>query len=449
MVLIRIRLKRRYIGFYLENNMGRISQTPLLVLLIALGLFIGQKVYSQELTPLSKLAQDYVMRINEEGFNLGDATIVNPENVLRNAVVESIDTVTKTVDQVESDKDRVVENIREAVKRDIDDSIIEIRKSTDRPAHELQDSIDDERTRLFENITDAIERMNPIEVDVIDKISLSIEDSLVRIKEILEKESGAEVDFEKSKEEVDSALSEFEEILLEKKKTIESREGDLVFRDTDNDGLSDYDELYIYKTNPENEKTKPGEKTDGQKIREGIDPLSDNEQRMRYQDPREDKESFVSSSYKVDKVQFITDEKEKLFFEGVALPNTYVTLFIYSNPIVAIVRTDNSGVWVHELDQKLENGEHQMYVATVDGSGKIVARSNPILFTKTADAASLGITGSAEKDSLGANFLKGNLILIVLASIIAAMIFAMMFAGNHRNIKAAVSDLRNEIEGNQ
>ena len=231
----------------------------------------------------------------------------------------------------------------------------------------------------------------------------------------------------------------------EKKKIIESRQGDLVFKDTDSDGISDYDEIYIYKTNPNNSHTKGEGKTDGEKISEGINPLSDTEEKINFQDPREDKESFVSDAYIVDSVELIKNEKETLVFKGVALPNTYITLYIYSTPIIVTIKTNAEGQWNYGLEKEMENGEHQIFVASVDTSGKIVARSNPILFTKTAEAATIGIVGNIENSTSKQNFLKDNFILIIITVLIIVVIVGMILVGNHKNIKSAVIELHNEV----
>lgn len=430
----------------------------LFILLFLASLFVWKGVYAQEFPefpPLAKLAQEYLLRLDSAGNSLTDTTvkventtIVNPESVLKSAIEESIDTVTRTVEEVTQEKERVITEVKETVKQDIDDSIIEIRKTTEKPAYELQRSIDEERTQLFENVTKTIENIKPVEIEQVEEVQREVTESVQRIKESLERESGASVNFEKSERDIRNSFLNFGKVLAEKKEVIESREGTLVFRDSDDDGLSDYDELYIYKTDPNNARTREGEKTDGEKVREGINPLSETLERIQYQDPREDTTSFVSSNYRVEKVQLIKEEaqKDRLAFSGIALPNTYVTLYIFSTPIIVTVKTDASGVWSYELDQELENGEHQMYVATVDNSGKIIARSNPVLFTKTAEAASIGIAGGLESSVTTENFLKDNLILITLALLIAVVILTMMFVGNHKDIKSVVRDLKSEVD---
>jgi hypothetical protein len=403
-------------------------------------------VRAQEVTPLAKLAQEYLTRMNvQEGRFVSSDAIVNPAQFERAAVTESIDTINRAVEEIRAEKQKVVTEVQESVKKDIDNSIVSIRKSTQKPAYELQRAIDAERTLLFENVAQTIADIHPVEVSLIQSLQTEVSRSLDLIRERLESESGMSVSFERSMRDVRGILTQFEQVLNEKREVIESREGDLVFLDSDQDNLSDYDELYVYRTDPNNPKTKEGALSDGEKVREGINPLSDSSDKVLPQDPRNDKDAYVSSTYKVNKVQLIREDRERLVFEGNALPNSYVTLFIYSTPVIATVRTDSSGTWSYELEQELENGEHQMYVATVDSSGKLLARSNPILFTKSAEAATIGIAGSLERSVGAQTFFRDNFILITLATLIAAVILTMMFFGSHKDIKSAVADLRNEV----
>lgn len=432
-------------------------EITLFVLVFASLFFVGKSIQAQEFSPFAKLAQDYILRLNEElreSDNLVPTTkqesvVVNPDAIAKEALTESIDTISKTVEEVTTEKERVITEIKEQVKQDIDASIIEIRKeNTETPAYELQKSVDAERTILFENITNTIEKIQPTQVDTriqtIEDLQTEVDTSLQKIQASLEEESGLPVNFERSKRDVRETLLKFQQVLEEKKLIIESRQGELVFQDSDTDGISDYDEVYLYKTDPNNARTKESDKTDGEKISEGINPLSDSSEKIAYQDPRDDRDSFVSSSYRVDKVQLIKEEN-KIVFEGNALPNTYITLYIFSTPIVVTVKTDDQGKWNYELKQELENGEHQIYVASVESSGKIIARSNPILFTKSAEAATIGIAGSIDNSISTQNFLKDNFILITLAALISIVILSMMFVGNHKTIASAVTELKSHV----
>jgi hypothetical protein len=72
---------------------------------------------------------------------------------------------------------------------------------------------------------------------------------------------------------------------------------------------------------------------------------------------------------------------------GKGLPNSFVTIYIYSSlPIVVIAKTDENGNWSYLLDKPLEDGEHQVYVAVTDNKGEISYKSEPKYFIKQAQA---------------------------------------------------------------
>ncbi len=121
--------------------------------------------------------------------------------------------------------------------------------------------------------------------------------------------------------------------------------------------------------------------------------------------------------------------QEKVTFAGRALPNSFVTLYIYSTPIVVTVKTDISGAWKYTLDTELPNGSHNLYVATVDSGGKILAKSPAIPFVKTAEAAEF--TPLIVTQTTGANpldVLRNNLLIIALAgfAVFAALALAIL-----------------------
>jgi len=90
-----------------------------------------------------------------------------------------------------------------------------------------------------------------------------------------------------------------------------------------------------------------------------------------------------------------------LKISGKALPNIYITVFIYSDPIVLTIKTDSNGDWSYTLDKPLEEGNHEVYVAVADNTGKVTAKSEPILFVQTAEATTIyipSLTGGEKKE---------------------------------------------------
>ncbi|OGM20118.1 hypothetical protein A2714_00970 [Candidatus Woesebacteria bacterium RIFCSPHIGHO2_01_FULL_38_9] len=62
----------------------------------------------------------------------------------------------------------------------------------------------------------------------------------------------------------------------------------------------------------------------------------------------------------------------KVVFSGKAPPNSSVTIYIYSDPIVVTTKTDENGDWIYELEQPLSGEKHVAYATVKTTSGKIV-----------------------------------------------------------------------------
>jgi hypothetical protein len=158
--------------------------------------------------------------------------------------------------------------------------------------------------------------------------------------------------------------------------------------DPDNDGLINVEEFRLG-TDPTNPDTAGNGHTDGWEVQNGYDPLTGN--KINYQSPK-DSQALTSDIYKVlDVVDAKTDDnKTAIALKGHGLPKSFVTLFIYSEmPIVLTVETDDNGNWSYMLDNNIDNGVHQAYVAVTDNTGKITAKSQPLFFVKTAEAVNV------------------------------------------------------------
>ena len=47
------------------------------------------------------------------------------------------------------------------------------------------------------------------------------------------------------------------------------------------------------------------------------------------------------------------------------------------------------GNWSYTLDKPMEDGNHEVYVAVNDNAGKVIAKSTPLPFVQTAEAATV------------------------------------------------------------
>ena len=83
------------------------------------------------------------------------------------------------------------------------------------------------------------------------------------------------------------------------------------------------------------------------------------------------------------------DGKNITRLSGQALPNALVTVYVFSDPIVVVVKTDQQGNWSYDLEQDLADGDHEAYVAVTDNLGQITAQSSPLPFVKTAEAVTI------------------------------------------------------------
>ncbi len=173
--------------------------------------------------------------------------------------------------------------------------------------------------------------------------------------------------------------------------------GDTV--DSDGDGVIDYDEVYVYKTNPFNPFTSGGPLTDGERLLLGLDPTKNTFDVVPVESPVETETASVNM-FAIESISFAQKEERIIYADregapkehapiqiiGSAPPFSFVTLYVYSNPIVVTVRADGEGKFVYTLDETIDDGSHEIHVATVNTSGKILAKSEPIPFVKTAQA---------------------------------------------------------------
>ncbi|MFA5009341.1 MAG: Ig-like domain-containing protein, partial [Candidatus Paceibacterota bacterium] len=116
-------------------------------------------------------------------------------------------------------------------------------------------------------------------------------------------------------------------------------------------------------------------------------------------------------------------------FEGTALPNQIITLYIYSvTPIILTVQADANGNWVYDLDKTLVNGTHEVYVAINDEKGKIIETSLPKpFFIEEALAVSMEEFSGIQDATSIPDQSKMILIFYALAGLICILVFVSLF----------------------
>ncbi len=127
---------------------------------------------------------------------------------------------------------------------------------------------------------------------------------------------------------------------------------------------------------------------------------------------------------------------------GKANPGSAVTIYIFSDdPIVITVQADANGNWNYELDKDLADGKHEAYIAETDGAGKIISKSQPIAFVKTAEAASMipmsELTGNESPIEKSSSQYVLIAIIIMSVFLVIALI-SIGFLSRSRNLDEAI-----------
>jgi len=194
--------------------------------------------------------------------------------------------------------------------------------------------------------------------------------------------------------ELDNEFDNLQKHVEKFEKVINQRSGKRTSSDTDKDGISDFDEINIYNTDINNPDSDKDGILDGIEIVGGYNPLDvDREAVIKFNSPK-GVEYLSTETLAVEAVTALVEPGNsygvpiQAEIRGKGLPNSYVTLFIYSEPTVVTVKTDDDGSFVYTFTKELQDGEHEVYVAITDNVGGIVARSEPFRFIKTAEAFS-------------------------------------------------------------
>lgn len=225
--------------------------------------------------------------------------------------------------------------------------------------------------------------------------------------------------------------------------------GDLLSLDTDKDGLSDFDEMYVYHTDPHLPVSvtisgNTGKQlNDSEKVLQGIDPTSYTGALIQAEDIRASvvpaNSAFALTGASLVAVSASTSASSTtattsaIQFTGTALPNSVVTLYIFSTPIVVTVKSDANGDWKYVLNKELSDGQHQLYTAAVTNSGKIVARSNGFGFIKTAQAVSLDVESNqvgASAEDAQPSLTQNNNLWLILGAVVILLILALVIIGS-------------------
>ncbi|MFM2381822.1 MAG: hypothetical protein RLZZ76_589 [Candidatus Parcubacteria bacterium] len=260
--------------------------------------------------------------------------------------------------------------------------------------------------------------------------------------------------FKKLKSHIEAYLTEATKKIEEKialtNKLFSERTQEKATEDSDGDGIANYDEVTLFKTNPYVADTDGDGFFDGVEIEGGYNPNDDSSEALIvYESPkeagviREELLSVASITTVARDLESPATQPLAAIISGTGLPNSFVSLYIFSNPVVVSVKTDAEGSWVYRFDKELDTGEHEVYVAVTDNAGKIVAKSKPFAFVKEAEAFT-GVTNPNQVTEVPApvvpevSFLSRYMIYLVLSISVVAIGLVLILLGLHLETRARV-----------
>lgn len=343
--------------------------------------------------------------------------------------VDVVETQTKIQDTTESLQaiQTTMEATKEELKKIVDENVKKITDTT--TINTDIKEIETIKAGIINNIDTTLSGTKPVPQEKIEALTKDIQTGLNQISET---QPTLEIQKENYSNAVEKTFETMSMTIEDQVKNLKDQGGDLLYKDSNNDGISDYDSKYVYNIDP----IKPTPTTiyegkvinAGEKVQLGLDPAEKEIVKIIPEEPIVS-EVKPTTFYKVEEVK-LTSEK-KVVLTGKYLPNSYVTIYVYSTPIIVTVKTDSNGDWSYTLDKELDDGKHTVYTATVNNTGKIIAKSPAYTFVKTAEAATLEpITPvQSTNENIKPGILSGNNLYIFIAIFVPIIIFALVLIG--------------------
>lgn len=329
-----------------------------------------EKVH-QEIKDQTAIKINELIRSNEREIK----ETINLENKKKEQekIINKIEPIKKQLEEVSKIKiNPKFQEVFEILEKDLEKNLAEEQNKINEIDEEIKDISQslDKTKQIKQEIRQEIKQ----EVSKVAEIAVK---QRPEIKEFIQEKS------QSSQNKIEEGLKELEKTVSEIEKTKHETFIDIL-KDSDDDGISDQEELKI-KTDPFNADSDSDGYLDGIEREAGFNPLDSSlADKIVYEYPEKTK-APISENYKISRIEMIDIGKDKkgLKIEGKGLPNTFVTIYIYSQPLVLITKVDSNGNFTYILDKPIEEGAHRIYVAITDNKGTIQERSNVFNFLKT------------------------------------------------------------------
>ena len=357
-------------------------------------------------------------------FDLERKTL-ETEKVMRESKEEIEKIVEETIKKIEEKlPEREKEEIKASLEREKRETASEAKKGLEDLKKTIEEEVRTEKnippTREKEKIK--LEKEN-IKESVVKKMVEPIE----KVEEKLPKEEALLL--KKEIEEKAKDILENINVSLKGKIKEKGEISPMALLDSDEDGLSDWDEIRIG-TDPLNPDTDGDGYLDGIEIKLGFDPKKPGPaDKVVYQDVR--KFGKVSERVRIERVEMVKlpGDKEGLKIFGSGIPNSFVTIYIYSKPIVALAKVNANGYFEYTLDKTLVDGTHTVYVALTNNRGEIEEKSSSFVFIKSGDKILRISELQAEIPKSPVEMLSKSFLVLTISLIIFALSIAFFIIG--------------------
>jgi len=406
---------------------------------------VKEKTKKEITEEIKKIAEEAKKAIPEEKKKIIESEVDKSLQEASEVVAEGIEELAKKTEEEkiteeeitkkEKEKEKIDNKIK-SVQKKLKTSpgttskkiIKEVLKSHQKEKEEINKQLEAAKSKLGEIKKEKEKKINEI-IKAIDNVSKPLE--AVQVTSTVFRTKKA------AKIKINPLLKNLEE-KIEKKTAEKIKKQTILVKDSDNDGLSDKEEIAIG-TNPFNPDSDKDGFLDGDEYVAGFNPLKPGPAgKIVYQSPKRVLPQ-KADIYKVERVEVVTLPQggKGLKFSGRGLPNSFITLFIFSKPIVVVVKTDSNGHWEYTLDKPLGDGQHTVYATLTDNQGQIKARSETFVFVKKGENVFRILETPAEAVS-PVEKLRGPFTILILSIVILCLTIALIIidvlARKRRNV---------------
>jgi len=388
----------------------------------------SQEEKSEDKNQLKKEIKDETIRFKEEIKPLDEE---ETEEIKQKAIEEINKTIEREIAPEIEKLDNKIEKITVAQK-----DLKELEKS------EKKEEKKEEKEQKKAELVQLVKEKEVIKEDIIKKSEeiLTKEEVKINLDKIVqnqpEKKIEVSVEKEKIKQDVTQQVEDLDQFLSNKETERYDKLKGIESKDSDNDGILDLEEIRLG-TDLLNPDTDGDGYLDSDEVKHGYNPLIPSPgDKIIFEDPREKGEIKKEYEVTLAEAKILEDGSFNILLSGKGLPNSFVTIYIYSSlPTVVIAKTDANGNWSYLLDKPLEDGEHQVYVAVTNNKGEISHKSATKYFIQQAQAitytadSSIFDEDSSELGSDNEKSLKMAYVFLGLSIIVFCAGVALMIIG--------------------